>query len=111
MVELECKSCGKPACRWTIFGMYLGDYCNRCYRDVHVRVMQTMEPFRRQIRDGFERYVEAESRNPECDPEERPNTCWECGDPLIGHEDESRTRCRGCVTGQPQDAPTAAQTQ
>jgi len=25
--------------------------------------------------------------------------CEACGDKLIGHEDESATRCRWCVTG------------
>lgn len=35
--------------------------------------------------------------------------CLACGDLLVGHEDESSTLCRWCVTGwKPTDAPTAS---
>ena len=35
--------------------------------------------------------------------------CSHCGDSLTGHEDESGTLCRWCVTSQPVDANSVAQ--
>jgi hypothetical protein len=99
MQNKTCKVCGKPAHNWTVFGVYLGDYCNRCYRDINQRVMKTMEPFRRQVRDSFDRFCEEQQAvDPECKPIEYAKICEKCEDKLIGHEDESGTHCRWCVT-------------
>jgi hypothetical protein len=59
--ELKCKICGKRASRWTIQGVYLGDYCAPHYRSVHEKVVKATEPFRRKIRESFERFVEEQS--------------------------------------------------
>lgn len=40
---------------------------------------------------------------------EGTSVCDKCGDSLTGHEDDSRTRCRWCVTGQAVDASAVAQ--
>jgi len=37
------------------------------------------------------------------------SVCDKCGDSLTGHEDDSRTRCRWCVTGQSVDTVVAAE--
>lgn len=100
MQNKTCKVCGNPASRWTVFGMNLGNYCNRCYRDINQRVMRTMEPFRRQVRDGFDKFCEEQQAvDPECkEPIEYAKICEKCEDKLTGHEDESATHCRWCVT-------------
>ena len=98
MIDRTCKVCGKPAHNWTVFGMYLGDYSNRCYRDINQRVMKTMEPFRRQVREGFDKFVESQTVDPECKQVEYKQICEKCEDQLTGHEDESGTLCRWCVT-------------
>ena len=58
MTDKPCKMCGKPASHWTVFGMNLGNYCNRCYREANQRMRQTMEPFRRVVRDSFDKFCE-----------------------------------------------------
>ena len=109
MSDRKCKECGNPASHWTVFGMDLGNYCNRCYRDVNQRMMKTLEPFRRQVRDGFEKFVEEQTVDPECNPIESAKLCEKCEDKLTGHEDESGTLCRWCVTCQPVEEPMAIQ--
>lgn len=98
MENVKCRVCGKQASRWTVFGMNLGNYCNRCYRDINQRVMRTMEPFRRAVRDGFDKFCEEHTVDPECKSIEYLATCEKCEDKLTGHEDESGTLCRWCGT-------------
>lgn len=93
-----CKRCGKPASRWTIQGVHLGSYCAPCYRIVHEKVVMATEPFRRKIREAFERFVKEQSVDPEFNPIEYVKTCEKCEDRMTGHEDESGTLCRWCVT-------------
>lgn len=84
MVDRTCKECGKPASHWTVFGMPIGNFCYSCYRYVNKRMIGTAETLLR--------------------PE-----CVKCQDALTGHEDESGTLCRWCVTCQPVNEPTVAQ--
>jgi hypothetical protein len=94
-----CQSCGNPASRWTVFGMNIGNYCSRCYRDINQRMMAVARPFQRAITDSFQAFTEEiEAVDPDCEPIEYQKTCPKCGDKLTGHEDEDGTHCRWCMT-------------
>ncbi len=72
-----CGECGKPASHWTVFGMSIGNFCDGCYRAANKRMMASAETLLRPA---------------------SPKVCCRCEDVLTGHEDESGTLCRWCVT-------------
>ena len=85
MINKQCKVCGKPAATWIIFGVSIGNYCNRCYRDINHRMQTAVKPLLAKIRTGAEDAIDG-------------STCHNCGDRLAGHEDDTSTMCRWCVT-------------
>lgn len=85
MIDKQCKVCGRTAAMWTIFGISIGNYCNRCYRDINQRMQTAVKPLLAKIRTGAENAIDG-------------STCQKCGDHLTGHEDETSTMCRWCVT-------------
>lgn len=80
---MKCVECGKPASSWTAFGVYVGAHCDACSRAKNLRMVAQVKSILR-------------------------NKCATCGDYLTGHEDDSATRCRWCVTGIPAGDGTAA---
>lgn len=82
----KCKDCksedGHPS---TLFGLAIGSYCRPCYRH---RWEQAHNIVKSQIR-GMVEYAADAVTGVSCD---------KCGDNLTGHEDDSATRCRWCVT-------------
>lgn len=84
VLDRKCDECGKPASCWTVFGMSIGNFCNSCYRAANKRMMGTADKLLRPA-------------------------CVKCQDALTGHEDESGTLCRWCVTCQPVNEQAVAQ--
>jgi len=95
---MQCKECGKPAARQTVFGVRLGPLCNACFREMNQRMAKVATPALRGIRNDLSTLLEDGDMDPECKPIEYVPLCEKCGDKLTGHEDDSATRCRWCVT-------------
>lgn len=70
---MQCQECGRTASSWTAFGISIGPHCDACCRAKNQQLVAQLEPMLR-------------------------NKCATCGDYLTGHEDDSATRCRWCVT-------------
>ena len=82
----KCKDCKTPEAHpATLFGLAIGYYCRPCYRH---RWEQAHAIVKSQIRSMTESVADAVDRV----------ACDKCGDNLTGHEDDSATHCRWCVT-------------
>jgi hypothetical protein len=99
MVDSKCTRCGNSKAHpQTFFGLRVGPLCTPCAVESHQKWKLKISPLLREMRESIEAFVEEQKMDAECKPVEYFKTCEKCEDKLTGHEDESGTLCRWCVT-------------
>jgi len=105
MVDATCTRCGnKKAHPRMFYGFRVGPLCTPCAVEAFQKWRLKISPLIREMRESMDehfRKIEAET-GAKVETVDVPKLleprCKECDDLLTGHEDDSATLCRWCVT-------------
>jgi hypothetical protein len=105
MINLKCTRCGNSKAHpRTFFGFRVGPLCTPCAVESHQKWKLKISPLLREMRESIENHVakiesETGAKVESVDvPSLTQCRCKQCDDLLTGHEDDSVTHCRWCVT-------------